>query len=356
MKHSVLLRCCCVLLLVGCLIVVSANEDDQENSSSFRIAGYLPDYRFGSGIDLNATAALVDDIYLFSLSPQTQLGPQMFSLCCLKPDDYQQAREARAHARNSHNREIKLWVTVGGAGRSHNFVAHPSAMVTALHQVVEQEQLDGVDFDCESFKTHQDYTDYEILVRNAAKILRSKGNIPVSVALHYGQKMPQDVYDNVARVNLMAYDIPAGKYHADLEEAKKAVDSLIESGCPAHKIFLGIPAYGRHKHNPSNTKTYAELIDKALGSSVEASSEVAFAMSDYLFDSPKAVGKKVNYAVGAGLGGVFFWELGQDKQTPAAPGGTLLKAAATAVPKKAPPATEDTNGEDVSPEQPKDEL
>ena len=73
-------------------------------------------------------------------------------------------------------------------------------------------------------------------------------------------------------------------------------------------LFLGIPAYARHKRLPSNTKTYAELLDKIMGSSVEDSSEVMnFDATDYQFDSPKAVAKKVKYALERKLGGVFFW-------------------------------------------------
>ena len=62
--------------------------------------------------------------------------------------------------------------------------------------------------------------------------------------------------------------------------------------------------------------------------------DVQTMMSDYQVETPSAVAKKVKYAYEAGLGGVFFWELGQDKQSPSAPGGILLQAAAAAVPKE----------------------
>ena len=59
----------------------------------FRLAGYLPDYRV-EGIDLNSTAQLLDDLYLFSLSPQTALKANMFRLCCLQDSHYEKARQA----------------------------------------------------------------------------------------------------------------------------------------------------------------------------------------------------------------------------------------------------------------------
>lgn len=326
----------CSLFVAACFtfFVVAAEQQAGEAlpvaalASSFRIAGYVPDYRFG-GINLNHTVDLVDDLYLFSLMPQTQLGAQMFKVCCLQPGYYEQARQAVAHARDTLGKEVKLWVTVGGAGRSHKMTSNPSAMIGALRELLATEQLKGVDYNCEEFRSHKDYESYEVLIRNSAKVLHKTG-AQISVALHVGQTFPEEIYEVIDRINLMTYDMHGATYHADFGKAQAAVTALIASGCPAEKIFLGIPAYGRHKRNPSDTKTYAELVDKALESSVEASSEAMYGMSDYLVESPKAVAKKVKYAVEAGLGGVFFWELGQDKQSPAAPGGILLQAAASA--------------------------
>ena len=308
----------------------TATTDKPKRTKPLRIAGYIPDYRF-EGINLNHTAEYADDLYLFSLMPQTQLGANMLNLCCLQPGKYEQARQAVAHAKATTGRKVKLWVTVGGAGRSHKMMTNPGAMISALRTLLATEQLAGVDFDCEDFRSHQDYVDYETLIRNTAKVFYKLG-LQVSVAMHPGQHLSTpELYEAIDRVNLMTYDMHGVPYHADYTKATQAVDALIQSGCPAEKIFMGIPAYGRHKRNPQTTKTYAELLDLALGSSVEESSAVQTTMSDYHLESPASVAKKVKFAYEAGLGGVFFWELGQDKQSPAAPGGILLQAAAAAV-------------------------
>ena len=52
------------------------------------------------------------------------------------------------------------------------------------------------------------------------------------------------------------------------------------------------------------------------------------AWKGYRFDSPDDVRAKVRYVKELVLGGVFLWELGQDKQEEGA-GGMLLEAAAT---------------------------
>ena len=48
----------------------------------------------------------------------------------------------------------------------------------------------------------------------------------------------------------------------------------------------------------------------------------------FKYDSLQAVRDKVDYAKREGLGGVFFWELGQDNQHASTAGGLLLEAAA----------------------------
>jgi GH18 family chitinase len=329
------LAACAWILLAGRVSDAAVANDSEPATPPFRVAGYLPDYRFGGGgIDVNATAALVDDLYLFSLSPQPSLGDNMFALSPLRKEHFEEARQARA----SHP-DTNLWVTIGGGGRSSNMLKKPAELVRAAALFVEREGLQGVDFDCEFFRTHDDYRAYEKMLVEAAQVLRGQG-VQVSVALHAGQTMPAEVYWAVDRVNLMTYDMlrggGGGEYHADMQQARGALDALIESGCPRRKIFFGLPAYGRHREAPAERepRTYAELVDGMLeqGFGVEHLENLN-AFNGYRVDSPDVVRQKVSYAHRENLGGVFFWELGQDKLHETAPGGILLKAAAETVKK-----------------------
>jgi len=136
-------------------------------------------------------------------------------------------------------------------------------------------------------------------------------------------------------------------YHADIALAKSAVEGLVKSGCPPSKIMLGIPAYARHWDNPGDVKSYAELIDelektrKVASTSTSENDEQPLLnredvekfheFNGYIVESPKRVREKVEYARNRNMAGVFFWELGQDKQhLSIAPGGILLESAAAA--------------------------
>ena len=101
-----------------------------------------------------------------------------------------------------------------------------------------------------------------------------------------------------------------------LTPAVKAVETLIQSGCEPSKIILGLPAYARHKTNPSQIKTYSELVDEwSKENSVDGDQTGFLALNEYrgyLLESRELIQKKVAMAMEKGLGGVFVWEIGQD--------------------------------------------
>ena len=113
----------------------------------------------------------------------------------------------------------------------------------------------------------------------------------------------------------MTYDMITssgpGSHHATLDNAKQAVDVLVESGCPNNKIVLGIPAYARHEDNPGLVKTYSEIFDAVVDSTDSepaSAEEIAATMKrigsryqGYAFDSALDVLNKVQYAKEAGL-------------------------------------------------------
>lgn len=181
----------------------------------------------------------------------------------------------------------------------------------------------------------EEWKAYLQFIANTANQLHNN-NLILTVAVHPGQYLPPDVCQKVDRVNVMTYDMIGSrngkpKHHAELTPVQGAIQAFIDRGCPPAKLVLGIPAYARHEENPGLVKTYSEIMDEYFAKdSANNKYQSMSSMNGYHFDSPDNVRSKVRYAKKVGLGGVFYWELGQDKQYSGHDGGILLQAAAFA--------------------------
>jgi GH18 family chitinase len=287
------------------------------------VAAYLPDYR--DDVNINNTATLLTDLYLFSIDPDSE--GNLEGRCCLQKHHYQRAREARAHRHHFHPQPLKLWVSIGGAGRSSglpSIAASPNkrkAFLKNLLKLCKEEHLDGVDFNWEPLESKDQYNEYVQLLLETAQVLHSQ-DILLSVTTR--EKMPPQVLESVDRVQFMAYDLNfwGPKHHADFNTVTKVINFWFESGFYIpEKVILGIPCYARHMDDASRIKTFAELVDDGL------KEDTVDEYKGYLFDSPKTIRKKLAYVKKNALGGVFLWELGHDKQLENYPGGWLLHAA-----------------------------
>ncbi|CAB9514369.1 Endochitinase B [Seminavis robusta] len=324
------IACSLALLLLLNGQVALANDD-------FVVAGYLPEYR--SYINVNNTAAVLTDLIVFSLQPDDQgnLGP-----CCLEPHHFAQAREARAYKQEQFPdaKPLKLWMSIGGAGRSASFpkiVADQALREKFVRNIKEKllkEQFDGVDIDWETPLGSDDDQNFVHLARDLYKEIIHKSGLQVSVALHpYHVFENHNFYSHITRINLMTYDMVDGRggHHAEMKGITASVMHLLKYKCPADKIVLGIPAYARHGRNPGQVKTYSEIVDAILKTNPDADLKSVAQRSEfkgYLYDGPNDVRRKVDMAVKDGHAGIFFWEIGQDKQHEEwAPSGILLEAA-----------------------------
>lgn len=207
------------------------------------------------------------------------------------------------------------------------------------HQRSRAEEFIGVDFDYEGIGSYKEWSAYLEFLKLASAHLH-ENELLITVALHPGQLLPSDVCESMDRVHVMTYDMapPSGgqggderrSHHASIHSAKGAIAQFIQNGCPPSKLIMGIPAYARHQENMGLVQTYSEIVDDMMKSNDGGKKFVRaiHTWNGYQFDSPQDVEAKTRYAKENGLGGVFIWELGQDKQVQGADGGMLLEAAA----------------------------
>jgi GH18 family chitinase len=195
-----------------------------------------------------------------------------------------------------------------------------------------------------AIRTQEEKAYHLEFLKEASKVWHHHGLL-VSVPLHVQQVLPTWAYEAVDRINLMVYDSPPlpggtvekwGNHVVRVAHAHHALKTLIDSGCPSSKIWLGCPLYGTQWNFPHNVQTYAEVserIMKQYGDSCNQVKDRAQYLQDlktafegYQWDSPSVISEKMGYVHTQKLGGVFVWELGQDLQTSDSPGGLMLMA------------------------------
>ncbi len=275
---------------------IAAGDGPATEPSSFRIVGYLPNYR---EFDRVSTRGLTD-LILFSVTP-TATGD--LNLSRLKKMPWSKLRAFKTQQR------VRLILCVGGWERSANFatVATSDAMrqkfVNAVVKTCLDERLDGVDLDWEHPKTEAEQEGYAKLLADLHQAFEPHGLV-LSVTIAAWQKLPPKAFDVVDWVNLMAYDHPGR--HSTLEGAQSDVKKLIAAGVPARKLTLGLPFYGRDIKKSNRELIYREIVAKHHPEpSVDE-------VDNIYFNGPETISRKTKYAIDSGLAGVMVWELGQD--------------------------------------------
>lgn len=273
-------------------------QEPVSNRREFRVVGYLPNYR---AAEFNADAARgLTDLIVFSAEPSPD---GTLSLDRLKNFPFAKVCQFKTEHR------VRLILCVGGWERSKNFPAvatSPAArqrFVNSAFQACLLNRLDGIDLDWEHPKTVAEQQGYADLLSELRGRFQEKG-MSLSLTMAAWQKLPPQAFEAVDVVNIMAYDNQG--QHSTLESAKNDMKRLLDQGVPAEKLVLGMPFYGRHVTNRREVLTYAEIVAK-----YHPAPEVDEVESLY-FNGPVTIRQKTQFALDAKLGGVMFWELGQD--------------------------------------------
>ncbi len=198
-----------------------------------------------------------------------------------------------------------------------------------------REGIQGIDLDWfSSIRTPQDKYYFLEFLKEARPLWYKQGMLKLSIPLHVGQTLPRWAYDLIDRIHLMVYDSPSVTSQPKIETeqlrityAQRGIDYLIQSGCPPHKIWLGIPFFGSKLDAPGITMTFHEALENQKESSSSMSLDAMEELfNGYQWDSPSVIGEKITFVKEHALGGVFIWELGQDSHSSKKESaGTLLE-------------------------------
>ncbi len=290
-------------LLAASLIsttVAIADDDAIATPESFRIAGYLPDYRLAS-YDL-AKARGLSDLIVFSAEPTAEGDVDLTRL--------QNTPWTTLQRFKTQNR-IRLILSIGGWERSQHFATiatSPDKTIRFADSVVRlclERRLDGIDIDWEHPQNEAEQTGYGTML-TALKSRLDQHGLMLSVTIAAWQQLPDSAIAAVDWVNLMAYDHDGP--HSTMDGAKDDVRKLLAAGVPSSKITLGLPFYGRHIKDRSHAESYRELLQRhRLAPESDEVDQIAF-------NGPLTIRRKTEYAHDAGLAGVMIWELGQDAE------------------------------------------
>ena len=274
--------------------------------SSFSIIGYLPEYR----VEKSSPEQLgpITDLIYFGIKPPAN---GHLPVTPVKTSILRRLHEIK------HITKCRLLICVGGWGRSTGFPTlagnkdFRKQFISNMSGYCRANSFDGIDYDWEHPKGAKEQSTYVELLTETAKTFNKDGLI-VTVAQASWQDLGKEVYRAVDRVHFMSYDHEFPQ--ATLGKSKTDIKKLLGWGCPAEKIALGLPFYGRNRNR--DARTYAQLIGKRQKKDADI-------IDGFAFNSRHTVKKKVQFAQEQKLNGIMIWELGQDAS---ANNESLLKA------------------------------
>ena len=299
-------------------------------NTRFRKVAYYPSYR-------NLTAAGIPDENL------KMIDVACYSFATLN-DNYtltvQQPEKLRAFAARCKALGVKVLICFGGGGSGSKGTytkmtespATRATFIASLRQIVETYGLDGVDNDWEYPRT-TDGSDKgnTALMRELSAWLHDPAvNKLLTMAITSGQyegavasAIQDECFDYVDWFNVMCYDNYLGwaekKPAPDpLEMFKIAYKYWVEKRhVPKSKFVAGISAYGRpsdQQHN-GTPMAYVEILRQGgdpdgFQANVSSSSYTG----PIYYNGRPFVRQKTRYCIDQGVGGIMFWEAGQDSQ------------------------------------------
>lgn len=279
------------------------------STSSRRVVGYLPEYRFTSLNRIDFTA--LTHINYFSITATTTGG---LSTGNVNLSHLATARD-KAHAAG-----VKMSITVGPQTFStlSSNTTSLNTFVTNMIGYVEDNDLDGIDIDWEPPASNStDKARYGQLIDALYAQTKPRGLVLSAAVNPINTEIPVAQANKLDWINIMGYDFDPAN-HSPYTSSVNSLVRWSNYGVAKDKLVLGVPFYGRKGTTWSNTvsRTYGALVDDYAAANGGAYPGGAFdSFNGYYFNGPNTIASKGQYVLDNNYGGVMIWELGQDHWT-----------------------------------------
>lgn len=293
------------------------------------LIGYVQDFRDPNQIDYSKLTHLV-----FSFVHPTKDGHVLFT------GDHA-VQNLRKMVENAHQHDTKVMLAVGGwfhmnGGESYDYFSAALAnreaqarLVNELNDIVERENLDGIDIDFEHPRTDADAQNLNTFMKSLSEQLHAN-NKELSIAVHskiHGQTLTElayikyetDMFQSIDYVNIMAYDGQwDGGYHAENLSPYPFTESIVAywsklfdtHKLAKSKLVLGVPLYAQPE-DPNSKQLSYDAIVKVNPANAEHDT-VNLNGTTYHYNGQVMMSRKTKLALNHGFGGMMMWELGLD--------------------------------------------
>ncbi|MCL3779533.1 T9SS type A sorting domain-containing protein [Prolixibacteraceae bacterium JC049] len=309
----------------------------QDNSSSNAIVvGYLPYYRMEqvSGTIFNHLTHL--NYFILAPNSKGELGKAEknggFTPLSQFPQFY---KDIETLKRWRGKLKTKIFLVLGGWYESDYFdemaasASSRSHFISNVKQILEDYQLDGVDFDWEGYKGAVDNANYQLLLTEMEQAFKGTSfEISVAIACSHTSLAPIFKQIQLSHIGLMSYGrIFQDEMQVSINQLKGYVNDWIKAGIKAEQLVAGVPFYACTPADYSAI-TYQSVISKY--NPAPSVNKITHNNKIYYYNGVDVMKAKAQYVLDAKLKGIMIWEVGQD--TDPSHSKSLLKAINEVIP------------------------
>ena len=310
-------------------LTVAQSYPAPENKK-FRKVGYFPSYRNFTATDMTDERLKMVDVACFAFATIND----DYTLTVEKPDKLS-ALVSRCKANG-----VKVLISFAGSGKQSVFAAMSASpasravFIASLRQIVETYRLDGVDNDWEFPRTSDgsDRGNTALMKELSAWLHDPAVNKLLTMAITPGKYegsvsngIQNECYDFVDWFNVMVYgdsdDKTPGVHHSPFALLETSYNYwVVKRQMPGYKFVAGIPVYGRPAGITQSGTALGFGTILAQGSDPDKN-EATVTSSGYnngttpytiYYNGRPLVRQKTRFCMDKHLGGVMFWEVGQD--------------------------------------------